>query len=88
MRPVSFEELALLNGGYGVSSVDVDEKEMKIIDNTISKSGLKKHGILILAIERDSQMNPNPSADTKILFGDKLICFGKLGKMREKLYSM
>jgi len=38
-----------------------------------------------LAVERGEVTIPNPSANTKILLGDTLICFGKLGNIRRTL---
>ncbi len=41
--------------------------------------------ISIYAIAREDLTIPNPNADTKIALGDKLICFGKLENIRNKL---
>lgn len=84
IKPVSFEELVIATGGYGVSSIEVC-KDSPILDKTLLDSALRKFDILVLAVERDEEIIPNPSADIKILLGDRLICFGKLGNIREKL---
>ena len=84
IKPVSFEELVVATGGYGISQIAVC-KDNPILDKTLLDSDLRKFDILVLAVERGQEIIPNPSANTKILFGDKLICFGKLGNIREKL---
>ncbi|MBU1007088.1 MAG: hypothetical protein KKH08_05830 [Candidatus Omnitrophica bacterium] len=84
VRRVTFEELLVATGGYGVSQIDICENS-PILNKTILESELKKEDIIILAIERNGETMPNPPAETKIFFGDKIICFGKLGSMRRKI---
>ncbi|HUW18000.1 MAG TPA: TrkA C-terminal domain-containing protein [Sedimentisphaerales bacterium] len=81
---VSFEELMLATGGYGVSKINVCAGS-PVLDKTLLESELRKHDIIVLAITREGQTNPNPSADTKILLGDELICFGKLENIRNRI---
>ena len=85
IKPVSFEELLVATGGYGVSSIEVCENS-PILNKTIIESDLKKLDILVLAVEREGETISNPPADIRITLGDKLICFGKLEHIREKLY--
>ncbi|MFH1775977.1 MAG: TrkA C-terminal domain-containing protein [Candidatus Omnitrophota bacterium] len=80
-KPVSFEELVILTGGYGISYIDVSGESM-LLNKTILNSGLKRQGILVLAIERKEEIIPNPAADTQLLLGDSLICFGKSDNIR------
>ena len=84
VKPVSFEELVVATGGYGVSSIEVC-KDSPILDKTLIEADLRKHDITILVIERKGHTISNPSANTKILFGDRLICFGKLDHIRDEL---
>jgi Trk-type K+ transport system membrane component len=81
---VSVEELLLATGGYGVSKIKVSAGS-QVLDKTLSQSELRKHDITVLAITRDVETIPNPKADTKILLGDELICFGKLENIRNQL---
>jgi len=83
-KKVSFEELLLATGGYGVSRV-VDSAGSPVLDKTLSQSELRRHDITVLAIVRDAETMPNPTADTKILLGDELICFGKLENIRNRV---
>ena len=87
IKPVSFEELLVATGGYGVSQVEIS-KESPILEKTLRESGLRKADVTILVIERDGMAISNPPADTKILLGDKLICFGQLESIRRDVYGM
>jgi len=84
IKAVSCEELAVATGGYGVSRIKVRE-DNPILGKALSESELRKDDITVLAIVREERTIPNPVADTKILSGDELICFGKLGIIRKKL---
>lgn len=85
IKRVSFEELMVATGGYGVSKIEIC-KNSPVLSKTLIKSGLREHDISVLAIERDGITMPNPPAKTEIMLGDKLVCFGRLGTMKDKLY--
>ena len=87
IKPVTFSELAIATGGYGVSQIEIC-KNSPLLDKTLLESDLRKHDITVLAVEREGITTPNPTAKTKILFGDKLICFGKPGNIRKKICLM
>ena len=84
IKSVSCEELTVATGGHGVSRIRVLE-DNPILGKALSESDLRRDGIKVLAIVRADKTIPNPVADTKILSGDELICFGKLGSIRKKL---
>jgi len=84
VSPVSFEELTVATGGYGVSKIEVCEDSI-VLNKTLSESQLRGRDITVLAIIRDGKTMPNPSADTQILLGDELVCFGKLQNIRDKI---
>ena len=79
--PVSFEELAVLTGGYGVSKIKIAAKSL-FLDRTLAQSNLKSRGIMVLALARSGETMPNPPAHTKILLDDDLVCFGTLDNIR------
>jgi hypothetical protein len=79
---VSFEEMVVATGGYGISRLRVSEKS-PILDKLIMESGMRAGDINILAVVRGGETIANPKADTKIQSGDELICFGKLENVRE-----
>ncbi|MFH1458303.1 MAG: hypothetical protein ABIG31_03960 [Candidatus Omnitrophota bacterium] len=84
IKPVTFEELLVTTGGYGVSSIEVC-KDSLILEKTLFESDLRIHDITVLAVERKEEITPNPAAETKIMLGDTLICFGKLENIRKEL---
>ena len=53
-------------------------------DKTLAQSDLRKSDITVLAIVRNEETIPNPSAATKILAGDELISFGQLENIRKR----
>ena len=75
-RTVSFEELTITTGGYGVSRVPIGA-DCRLIHKKLVDSGLKEQNILVLAIVRGSETIPNPPVMTEILENDELICFGQ-----------
>ena len=83
-QKVSFEELLLATGGYGVSQIAVNAGS-PVLGKTLAKSGLREQDIMVLATVRGSETIPNPPANMKILLGDKLICFGKLENIRNRI---
>jgi len=83
-KKVSFEELVLATGGYGVSRVVVSAGS-PVLNKMLAKSNLRKHDITVLAVVRGEQTIPNPSADTEIILGDELVCFGKLENIRNTI---
>jgi len=82
-KPVSFEELLMLAGGYGVSKIDVSP-DNPLVGKTLTQSELRKSDITVLAIVRAEETIPNPPAGTKILAGDELISFGQLENIRKR----
>jgi hypothetical protein len=79
---VSFEELAVVTGGYGVSKIQVSNQST-LQNRSIQDSGLRSKDITILAVVRSGETIPNPTAGTRIQLDDQLICFGKLENIRE-----
>lgn len=87
IKPVSFEELLVATGGYGVSSIEVCS-DSPILNRTLRDANLRIHDINVLVIERDGETIPNPPGDTKVILGDRLTCFGKLENIRRDLYKI
>jgi hypothetical protein len=87
IKSVSFEELLIATGGYGISQVEIRENT-PIVDKALRDSNLRENDITVLAVEREGTVTPNPSANMKMQVGDKLICFGKLENIRKELYEV
>ena len=81
---MSFEELTLATGGYGVTQIEVG-KDSPILGHKIYETKLREHDIMILTVERGGKTIPNPPADTVILLGDNVTCFGRLDRIRKEL---
>jgi len=82
VEPVSFEELLVSTGGYGIARIQVREG-CPSADRALADSGLRRHDITVLVVRRGADTFPNPTADLRILVGDELLCFGKLDHIRE-----
>ncbi|MFA5423214.1 MAG: TrkA C-terminal domain-containing protein [Phycisphaerae bacterium] len=82
---VSFEELVVETGGYGVSRVKVFA-DSPVLNKTLIEADLRKRDITVLAIIRGGETMPNPGANMAILRGDELVCFGRLENIRSVLY--
>lgn len=83
-KRVSFEELLIATGGYGVSRVEVDAGS-PVAGKMLSRSELREHDVTVLAIVRGGETIANPAANARILLGDELICFGKLENIRNRI---
>ncbi|MDD5408687.1 MAG: TrkA C-terminal domain-containing protein [Candidatus Omnitrophica bacterium] len=84
IKAVSFEELVVATGGYGVSRIEVC-KDSPILNKSLREADLPRFNILLLAVERAGEVTPNPPIETKIILGDSLVCFGKLGDIRKNV---
>ncbi|MCG8509112.1 MAG: 30S ribosomal protein S6--L-glutamate ligase, partial [Rhodospirillales bacterium] len=73
-----------LRAGYGVSEVRVDP-DGSLANKTVRELNLRDMDILILSIDRNGVIIPNPFGEHEILPGDKLLCFGKLLTLRNLL---
>jgi Trk-type K+ transport system membrane component len=81
---ISFEELMLATGGYGVARISVTAGS-PVINKTLSEAALRSQDITVLAITREGKTSANPTATSEILLNDELLCFGKLENIRNKI---
>jgi hypothetical protein len=86
-KTVSFDELLMLTGGYGVTRLEVPGGN-PLIDKTLAESELRMNDITVLAIIRDKDTIPNPSANAKIHERDELVLFGKLENIKNKVATV
>jgi hypothetical protein len=77
IKSVTAEELLIATGGYGVSRIRIAPNS-SIVDKTLIEANLRSYDITVLAITRNNETIPNPSADTVFKLDDELICFGRL----------
>jgi len=86
LQKVNFEELILNAKGYGISQIEITDKN-PLAGKSLSESNLRSHDILVLSIDRGDEHIVNPVADFRINPSDKLVCFGKLENIREVAYE-
>jgi len=84
IKSVTFEELMVSTGGYGVSNIEITE-ESPIAGKTIHDAALRGHDITVLVIERKGETIPNPKSDVEMLLGDRVVCFGKLDNIKREM---
>lgn len=83
---VDLRQRMTVKSGYGVAELQISSKS-HLINKTIQDSGLREGGVLVLDVERGSNLHPAPEHDFKFMLGDKLLCFGKLLTLKELLPS-
>ena len=70
--------------GYGVFRILVDQSSPQI-NKTLAELQATQKDVLIMAIQRNENLNPVPKGYDIILPGDTLVCFGKI-KSIESLF--
>lgn len=78
---VDIKQRLTLDKGYGIAEFYVD-RSSELLDKTIRNAGLGHRDVLVLSIQRGSLVIPNPKADTRILLGDQLLCYGKINTLK------
>ncbi|NQT95176.1 MAG: TrkA C-terminal domain-containing protein [Candidatus Omnitrophica bacterium] len=86
IQKARFEELLLNAEGYGISQVQLTDKN-PLLGKSLSESKLRANDILVLSIDRGDDHIINPPATTKFTLSDKLVCFGKLDNIRKLTYE-
>lgn len=84
IQRVSFEELMIATGGYGVARIAL-RPGSPVLNKTLFESALRSQDITILAITRQGKTKANPPANTELLLNDELLCFGKLENIRNRI---
>lgn len=87
IKVVSFEELLISTGGYGVSKITLFP-DSPVTDKMLSESKLRSYDINVLAVVRNQETIPNPHANMTLLAGDELVCFGRLENIKAKICTV
>ena len=82
IEKVLIEEIIHQPEGYGVASVII-VKNSKNSQHTLEDLGLKDNNIIVLSIEREGSIIPQPASETQLNEDDRLICFGKFDLIRQ-----
>jgi len=83
---VSFEELLIATGGYGISRVNI-RPDSPIVNKKLAQSGLRQKDVTVMAIIRGERTIANPSPNAELKQEDELICFGKLANIKDAVSS-
>ena len=88
-QQVLFPEIDLrqrltLEAGYGVAEFLVSERS-HLAGKTIANCGLRDEDVLVLSIDHDHTVIPNPKGSRVINAGDKLLCFGNLLALKNQI---
>lgn len=86
---VDFPEIDLrqrltVSSGYGVTEIHVPEGS-EYVGKTVQESGLREKDINALTLYRGTTVIPNPRSDRQLEAGDRMLCFGKLDRMRDMI---
>jgi Trk-type K+ transport system membrane component len=84
VKKVTFEEMVMATGGFGALSIEVKNKS-HLVGKTIKEAQLAGSDIKVLAIERNQESIAFPKEAERIENGDKIICFGDLKNLKDKL---
>lgn len=84
---VNFPEIDLrqrltVSKGYGVAEIHIPEGS-EFVGKAIKDSGLRDKDIVALTLYRGTTVIPNPRPQRQLEPGDRLLCFGKLERMRD-----
>ncbi|MBI1367941.1 MAG: 30S ribosomal protein S6--L-glutamate ligase [Planctomycetes bacterium] len=78
---IDIRQRLTVKGGYGIVELPVDNDSM-MANKAIADSGVRDLDVLILSIDRNGVVIPNPRGKRIVMPGDKLLCFGKLLTLR------
>jgi len=82
IQPEKVTELMIAPEGFGVSQFEAHYGS-PLIDHSLDKLHLKESEVQVLMIQRGDETLAIPKGNEKISINDKLICFGRLQKIRE-----
>jgi ribosomal protein S6--L-glutamate ligase len=81
---IDIRQRLTVSTGYGVTEIRIPEGS-EYIGKTVSESGLREKDINALTLYRGTTVIPNPRSDRQLEAGDRLLCFGKLDRMRDMI---
>jgi ribosomal protein S6--L-glutamate ligase len=74
---IDVKQRLTLEKGYGVTEFSITPTSV-LVNKTLAESKLRERDVRVLSIQRGSVVLPNPTAETRLLAGDVVLCFGKL----------
>jgi hypothetical protein len=82
IKPEKVLDLLVAAEGYGLSQFEI-QTASPLMNKTLMELKLKQLEVQVLMIKRDGQNIIIPKGDAVLAVNDKLICFGRLEKIRE-----
>jgi len=79
---VDIRQRLTVSRGYDVAELAIPEGSA-MVGKVLGESGLSDRDINVLSLHREGKVIPNPKASRVLQPGDRLLCFGKVGSMRE-----
>jgi ribosomal protein S6--L-glutamate ligase len=79
---VDIRQRLTVSRGYDVAELVIPEGS-GMVGKALSESGLSDRDINVLSLHREGKVIPNPKASRVLQPGDRLLCFGKVGTMRD-----
>jgi ribosomal protein S6--L-glutamate ligase len=81
---IDIRQRLTVSRGYGVTEIHIPEGS-EFVGKTIDESGLPELDINVLTLYRGTTVVPNPRLKRILEPGDRLLCFGKLDRMRDMI---
>jgi ribosomal protein S6--L-glutamate ligase len=79
---VDIRQRLTVSRGYGVAEIAILDGS-HYIGMTIGESGLRENDINVLTLHRGTTVIPNPKSERVLEAGNRMLCFGKLERMRD-----
>ncbi|MEZ4268538.1 MAG: RimK family alpha-L-glutamate ligase [Myxococcota bacterium] len=79
---VDIRQRLTVSRGYGVAEIAIPEGS-HYIGRSIGESGLRENDINVLTLHRGTTVIPNPKSERVLESGNRMLCFGKLDRMRD-----
>ncbi len=79
---IDIRQRLTVSRGYGVAELRIPEGS-EFVGMSIAEAGLRERDINVLTLHRGTTVIPNPRTDRVLEPGNRLLCFGKLERMRD-----
>ena len=78
---IDIRQRLTVSRGYGVAEIAIPVGS-EYVGHSIAESGLREKDINVLTLHRGTTVIPNPSPARVLEAGNRMLCFGKLDRMR------
>jgi ribosomal protein S6--L-glutamate ligase len=81
---VDLRQRLTLTSGYRVVELPI-RPDSELAHRTLEQAELRERDVIVLSINRNGVLIPNPKGNREILPGDVVLCYGKLGTLKTLL---